>query len=103
MSDALQQFLRAPGIDSFEDKAVAVIHRLEAELAELREENARLKAIVDKLHDLQLAQRVARNCYDPNHSEHYCSTCVARADGIEAYRQAVHSEAAQKATESKDG
>jgi len=41
------------------------------------------------LADDVLAQRVARDCSDPQHDDRWCSTCQARMDGIADYREAV--------------
>ena len=39
-----------------------------------------------------LAKEVACRCHDPHHDDRWCSTCQARADGIEEYRLALKSE-----------
>lgn len=47
------------------------------------------KAIVARLNDKALADRIAAGCHDPHHDDRWCATCEARADGIDAYRRAV--------------
>ena len=60
---------------------------------------ARLQAIVDRLNDNDLADRVMVRCNDPAHDERWCGTCEARGEGIDAYRLAVLNAAAAAAKE----
>ena len=53
---------------------------------------ARLQAIVDRLNDNDLADRVMVRCHDPAHDERWCGT----GEGIDAYRAAVLNAAAAK-------
>ena len=46
-----------------------------------------------RLADDELAARVAKDCHDPAHDVRWCSTCAARADGIDAYRSTVSRDA----------
>jgi len=46
-----------------------------------------------RLADDDLADRVAKDCHDSEHDVRWCSTCAARADGIDAYRSTVSRDA----------
>ena len=46
-------------------------------------------AIIDRLNDDDLADRIGRRCGDYQHDDRWCPTCVARLDAIEAYQRAV--------------
>lgn len=58
------------------------------ELHELREKLAMLD-------DDSFADSVARDCHDKDHDDRWCTTCAARSDGIEAYREALKAAAAK--------
>ena len=46
-------------------------------------------AIVARLRDDALAERVACDCHAVGHDDRWCTTCEARLDWIEDYRRAV--------------
>ena len=56
-----------------------------AECVALHAEVKRLAALKDDA----LAIAVATDCHDKGHDTRWCSTCEARADGIEACRAAI--------------
>lgn len=50
---------------------------------------AMFNRLLDILKDDTLAIKIARDCFDPAHDDRWCSTCEARIDGIEAYREYI--------------
>ena len=58
----------------------------------------RAEAIVERLSDNDLADRVATNCHDGAHDERWCAACEARGDGIDEYREAVFNAEQAKGT-----
>ena len=58
----------------------------------------RLRAVVAKLNDDEIADRVGRDCHDNCHDARYCGTCEVRLDGIYAYREQIQAAAAQAAS-----
>ena len=61
-------------------------HREEGEQC-LRNQLASANKIIEN--DDDLAAKIANQCNDLEHSSLHCSTCMSRADGIEAYREVL--------------
>ena len=68
------------------------------ELDAARARIAELEAVVAKLNDNEIADRVGRDCHDNCHDARYCGTCEVRLDGIYAYREQIQAAAAQAAS-----
>jgi|GEM_PF-3165490 len=48
-----------------------------------------LEEVRSILDDKDLMDTIGRDCHDPYHERRWCSTCEARLNGIDAYRNAI--------------
>jgi len=73
----------------FNEASLCKLEDMPPEEAELSRKLGRIAATEALLADDMFADGVARDCHDRHHDDRSCSTCAARRDGIEEYRNAI--------------